>query len=431
MRIPSKSGIKTLVAFGIKSCAAGVLIAVAVGLFSAFALVSDDASALTDWSESTDYAVYFPRSNGDDLQAIKDGTDGISKTVAERIYPELDDRGGIYVEAADMDVVGDDPVLPYVQMSVNTNYLEKYPILDSSGKPIAVSDEETDWVIAVPETLKDREDLIRDYVQESRNGPSDSDVEYAEANSYEVSDAVRKQKVRIVWTQPGQDLFTFDTQIRPKEGNTLPDPIVTVMTRSNTIASDWENTITGEIDTPMKVRVDGDPEKVYQELLPLFEKYELDDNFTALVYPADAINEQFSLSSEDARWLITAAVVAGALTVVLSIVAVVVAYERWRVHSAIRRLHGYSRLKSFGEVFAGLATSWLLLIPAALVATTSFYVLGGHVAIPEYFHPLVLLDEWPALLAVTGSVVLVEAVIAIAVVMVFDRRHPALRLKEI
>ena len=75
--------------------------------------------------------------------------------------------------------------------------------------------------------------------------------------------------------------------------------------------------------------------------------------------------------------------------------------------------------------------SWLLLIPAALVAATSFYALGGHVAIPEYFHPLVLLDEWPTLLAATGSVVLVEAVIAIAVVMVFDRRHPALLLKEI
>lgn len=431
MRKPPTHVIKTIAAFGIKSCAAGVLIAIAVCFFSAFSFASGSAATLNSWSDSTDYAVYFPRSNGDDLAAIEEGNDGISKTVAEHIYPELDQRGGVYVEALDMDVVGDDPNLPYVQMNVNTNYLEKYPVLDSDGNKLAVSDDETDWIVAVPTTLKDREDQIREYLQDLRNGSSGSDVEYAEANGYTVSDAVRKQKVRIVWTQPGQNLFTFNTQIRPDDGNRLPDPIVTVMTRSNTIASDWENAITGEIDTPMKVKVDGHPEQVFQELLPLFEQYDLDDNFTALVYPADAINEQFSLSSEDARWLTIAAIAAVVFTVVSSIVAVAVVYERWRSHSAIRRLHGFSRFKSFEEVFTGLAASWLLLIPAAAVAAAVVYLLSGYVDIPEYFHPLVLVDEWPALVVATVCVAALEALIAFCAVMFFDRRHPVLRLKEI
>ena len=431
MRKPSTYVIKTMAAFGIKSCAAGVLIAIAVCFFSAFSFASDSAATLNSWSDSTDYAVYFPRSNGDDLAAIEDGSDGISKAVAEHVYPELDKRGGVYVEAADMDVVGDDPNLPYVQMNVNTNYLEKYPVLDSEGNKLEISDDETDWIVAVPTTLKNRESQIREYLQDMRNGPSDSDVEYAEANGYTVSDAVLEQKVRIVWTQPGQNLFTFNTQIRPDEGNTLPDPIVTVMTRSNTIASDWENAITGEIDAPMKVKVDGRPEQVYQELLPLFERYDLDDNFTALVYPADAINEQFSLSSEDARWLTIAAIAAVVFTLASSIVAVAVVYERWRAHSAIRRLHGFSRFKSFEEVFTGLAASWLLLIPAAAVAAAGIYMLSGYVEIPEYFHPLVLVDEWPALVVATVGVVALEALIAVSAVMFFDRRHPVLRLKEI
>lgn len=429
-RLRCQRGLKLTI---LKTLALGALIAMGATYLPGLLAAGAHDDEINQWTGSRNYAIFYPWLAGDDEEQINAGSDDISATVAEYIYPELDRRGGIYVDAADLDSTSEHPVLPYPAMSVNTNYLEEFPILDAEGHRIEVSEQESDWVIVVPETLRDREEEIVSYKQAERNGDDslvESVVTYEQSEGRQVPESVRDQKVRIIWSKPGQNLFTFNTEIRPDAGNALPDPIVTIMTPNNSVNFDWQNTITGDPNTAMKVRVDGNPEKVNREIQPLLAEHELDDNFPHLVYPTDAATEDIALSAEDSRWLMTALIIVGGIALALTVTSVILISNRYRVAAAVRRLHGHTMRASYREIVAFMKWSWLGLIPGALMFATAIVVLNRYTPVPRFVDPFSILASWPTLFAVTGAIMCFEAVATGLALLLLDRQHPAQRLKE-
>ena len=100
----------------------------------------------------------------------------MSIAIAPDLYPELDKAGALYVDAINyVPRAPTQPVPPWPArpIRVNTNYLEKYPVLDESGKPIVVDESEQSWVVAVSSQFKSRAAEFKAYLQKQRTGSSD------------------------------------------------------------------------------------------------------------------------------------------------------------------------------------------------------------------------------------------------------------------
>ncbi|MDR1999826.1 MAG: hypothetical protein LBQ06_07830 [Frankiaceae bacterium] len=85
------------------------------------------------------------------------------------LYPILDEAGAIFIDATQYVVgVPPSPALPRAPITVNLNYLARYPILGEDGQPIAVDPAEEAWILAVPATLKPQLAWIGGYYNQWR-----------------------------------------------------------------------------------------------------------------------------------------------------------------------------------------------------------------------------------------------------------------------
>lgn len=106
---------------------------------------------MDDWEKTTDYGVFYPHLVGDDREDFRGGGIAISAVEARDLYPVLDAQGGLYIDASQYrQGIPPSTALPTASIRVNTNYLDRFPILDETGEPIVVSPDEQAWVVIVP-----------------------------------------------------------------------------------------------------------------------------------------------------------------------------------------------------------------------------------------------------------------------------------------
>lgn len=386
-----------------------------------------------NWEGIQDYAVFYPRLVGDDQEEMETGGDGSAIAQARDLYPVLEASGALYIDAINyrphtphMDPNSPWPAPP---IRVNTNYLAQYPIKDEAGMPIRIGDDEQDWIVAVPAQFKAREKQFKEYLQTQRTGGErfDGAVQAHERILGEPAPQwLARQEVRIIWMASNQKVFSFDSDVNPGDGNTIIDPVIEVMTDSNSSPVDRLNAITGEMNGPLKVRVAGDPAAVMRELTPLLQQLKLDDNLKHLVTGQTALANEASQVRSAIGWL--ASFVVAALIVMLALIAVLVftTSDRLRKVLTVRRLHGMGFVRSYQELLTTLGITWLgqaLLIVGitALVGMNSSA--RGVAASP-------LESAWRLLVIMATSLV-VEALFVLAIATVAERRNTVQRLKEL
>lgn len=243
-----------------------------------------------------------------------------------------------------------------------------------------------------------------------------------------VPDGLRAQSVRIVWTRAGQDVFTFNSQVNADGGNTVRDPIIEVLTPANSLTIDRMNAIRGHLNSPLKVRVDGDPAGTLARLQPLLRQLHLDDNLQNLVTG----NEAMLMELDELRRMTTTTLLAAAaaLGVMLAFSAalVLVLGDALRQRITVRRLHGFSFVRTYRELLAAMAATWLGQLALAGL------LMGAALALPRATFappPPPLLEELGRLVAIMGIVAAVEVAFVAAVVILNERRNTATRLKEL
>lgn len=384
------------------------------------------------WADATTYAVFYPQQVGLDEQEVSGGGHATKIAEARDLYPVLDEAGALFVDAQNHEPgIPDDPPVPVWPMRVNDNYLERYPILDVAGQPVRVGDDEADWVVLVPETHRGDEASITEFFTRSRVGGPDFQgaVQGQEMMLREpVPDGLRAQSVRIVWTRAGQDVFTFNSQVNADGGNTVRDPIIEVLTPANSLTIDRMNAIRGHLNSPLKVRVDGDPAGTLARLQPLLRQLHLDDNLQNLVTG----NEAMLMELDELRRMTTTTLLAAAaaLGVMLAFSAalVLVLGDALRQRITVRRLHGFSFVRTYRELLAAMAATWLGQLALAGL------LMGAALALPRATFappPPPLLEELGRLVAIMGIVAAVEVAFVAAVVILNERRNTATRLKEL
>ncbi|WP_103351166.1 hypothetical protein [Amycolatopsis sp. CA-128772] len=417
----------------VKTVCGVVLAVLAVVVWQQSADLGTRLDSLAPWEKVQNYAIFYPRLVGDDQQELETG--GNASTVAEArgLYPVLDAQGALYVDSVNYQTgAPNDPSSPWPvpPIRVNGNYLAQYPVLDDTGKRIEVAATEPAWVVLVPERFKPREAQLRELFRSTRTGGGGTTgAAQAEARiaGEKAPPRFTDQDVRIVWLASGQQVFSFDPKVAPEHGNLITDPIIEVMTPANSLPVDRLNSITGGLDTGLKVRVDGDPAAVLARLSPLLRQLKLDDNLRYLVSVHDAMGTQVT----ELRGAMTQAVAfgGGALLVLLALTAtmVVIGSDRLRRRLTVRRLHGIGFTRSYRELLFLTGGTWLV---QSLVAAAVVVWLGGQ----QMSVPGVEVNEYaqlPKLPAVALAALAAEVLFVVVTARVVERRNAVKRLKEL
>jgi hypothetical protein len=383
----------------------------------------------SSWTDVEDYAVFYPRSVGNDREELETGGDASTLAEAGDLYVSLEKSGALYVDAVNYEPGAPAepfPPWPAKPIRVNTNFLERYPVMDESGAPIRVEESEQAWVVAVPSRFKSQEAAFTEYLQTLRTGGQGFDgaiQAYERMVGEPVPEQFTRQKVRIIWMAPGQDVFSFDSKVNPEGGNTIEDPVIEIMTPANSLVVDRLNAITGSLNTPLKVRVDGDSAAVFTGLAPTLRGLGLDDNLQHLVTGHEAMAMETSRLRDDITWVVLLA--GGALlgVILLNAAMVVIAAGRLRRRLAVRRLHGIGPVRSYRELLIFLGRTC---VGQAVLAGILVLLMVTVVLMPGA-GPLL----FPKLLAVVVATVTVEALLVAVTAYAVERRNAVKRLKEL
>src|SRR5258706_1497932 len=369
--IKNRKDTKALFAFSmtIKAAFAVLLIVTGGSLWMGYHAAARDLKQVGNWQSTAGYGVFSPTSVGNDLIDIQTGAAGPTTAEVFDLYPMLNARGSLYVDSSEFEPVAlAEPLQPgvYRTMIVNPNYLRAYPVQDTAHTPITFPESETDWIVLVPETLRPESQAIEANITRNRMAAA-----HAERGLFgrDAPAAVRAQHVRIIWTAPHQKVFAFNPLINPNAGGLLDDPIIEVMTLSNSAGIDRANAISGGVDGALKVKLtDNNPPDTLAALQPDLKRLKLDDNLTHLVTLDDAALQKV----HDLQRNITIITVTGIglliVMLILALQSLTLLFERYARKIVTRRLFGLSFGRRYREFLVIFGAVWIGEMAAALLA---------------------------------------------------------------
>lgn len=356
----------------IKTACAVAAIMIGAGLLQAGQNIQAQRAQLGNWEQAAGYGVFTPLKIGDDLEEIKQGRRGPDETIAEDLYPVLARQGALFVDASPFQQVGETPPQgpggetpssppPLPSMKVNTNYLARFPILDERGAPVRIDPKDTSWIVLAPASMRDREGELRAHFQQSRTGPQGASTMEAKALGRTVPASLQHQKVTVVWTATGQEIFTFDPQVNPGGGNTLTDPIIEVLNTSNSLGFDRLQAVTGDADGALKVKLAaGGSASTLDALGASLRSLKLDDNLRTLVTMDEYTAAKIVKMRDDQRIFAIVAVLLFGGVALLALQSNSLLFNRYLVPIMVRRLFGTGLTARYAEVLRWLGAAWAI-----------------------------------------------------------------------
>ena len=235
----------------------------------------------------------------------------------------------------------------------DVDYLKKYPVYDTEGKPVAVNENETAVVLIVPEFYRNEKGKIVNFYKNSQINHREVDVD-----SYGLDPKLPKQQeLKIIWAASGQKVFTFDPEIN--DSGKINIPIITVLTENNSYVCQRQGILGNANTDPCKILLDEkSSENTYKELQPELRKLGIDDNLKAIVSINEKAEEEQALTRSNLRLsLIT--------MLVFLVLAIFLIYQSSALVFAENKVR-YTIMSVFGIRWTHIYKSYLLLKTGAL-----------------------------------------------------------------
>jgi|GEM_PF-5478924 hypothetical protein len=401
-----------------------ILIGTWAGLWVQYANSTYQRTLLAGWDRARGYAIFYPVTVGNDLTDVANGQPAYTPAEVYDLYPLLDRQGALFVDASAWESVAlTQPLSPggYRFMTINNNYLHQFPIVDDSGLPIEVPDTTVDWVVLVPSRMRAEAGQVEAFFQRAR--ASTRQAEHAVLGRT-VPDVVASQRVSIRWIADGQRLFSFDPDVYPAAGNTVMDPIVAVMTTSNSTGLDRANAITGGPGAALKVFLGNTGTAQMLDMLkPTLQRLRLDDNLRQLVTMNDYANLEIRRLDDAIRDITIAASAVFLVLLYLVVGLAGILVERHARKIAVRRLMGVGFARRYREPLRLFGAMWLAQLGGALIANRLGFSLFSSTS-----NPLVVDDR--LIVAIAAVVAVAEGAVCVWAFLRTERRNMARVLKE-
>ncbi len=316
------------------------------------------------------FGIPYPIAAGHNLINIDQGNLSTGYIEARWLYPVLAHEGAMYLDASSYEegALALPEIPGYVRMvTVNPNYLRRYPVETPDHHAVIVPNQTTAWVVLVPVQYRAQTVKIRRYVAQEQANTLQAETLVLHTP---VPPRLQHQTIRIIWTANGQRLFSWNPTVFPTQGNCIVSPIIQVQTLGNTVPADWMNAFEGSVVTPLKIPLIKDsPTQTEGALSPILRQLHLTAYIHAIVPVNQAIHEEIrSLQLALQKYLLIGIGLA-ATVVVLMIQNAVVLFTRYQKRFLVRRLFGWGRLRAYRECFGIIGATWVgqVLIAMAFV----------------------------------------------------------------
>lgn len=365
---------------------------------------------MKNWEIADDYGIFYPYSIGFDMSEKEEKEREI--TIARDLYAYLNDNGALFVDANEFEqefqkLNREDFSNWQFHVSINPNYLKQFPLYDTDGNLIQVSEEESDLLLLVPEKYSSCEEEIISYWEDIQR---DKIVTCRDYYGIEDSD-LENQKVQIIWLQDNQGIFGFSTRVLADEEGYIEDAVVLVVTEKNVTILDRIGILgKGDLD-PLKVFIgnDSDGYDTYNRLSPILDDLSLSDNLKSVVSVNENMKEQILELQSQRRIAMTMSIVGISLLTVLVIQSTVLDFHRNREKYMIKKIHGIHMLKIYGVHL--------------LSSMVSYVVIG--MALILLFRD----DESLYYLSLTLMLIVIQYIISLISIVKLERNHIASVLK--
>lgn len=253
----------------------------------------------------------------------------------------MNEKGAIYVDASQYE---DIYISQYAQrgwlsVKVNPNYLQAFSVYDENGKQVTVTEQQTNWVLLVPEMYKQQEDdMIEFFRQERMMYYSIDEGQYG----CELRDEVKNQTIKIVWIKNNQSIFSFDTDVHTEQNNTIENAIIQVMTERNSAVSDRQCVLGNGINDPLKVKLAGDSRETYESLEAILMDLKLNDNLQYLVSVNERTSETLHYLYANIRLCVEMGILLLFMYIAVSVQNITILFDKNRKLYIIKKIFGYN-----------------------------------------------------------------------------------------
>ncbi len=297
------------------------------------------------WEEVSQYRVLRLNKPGGNVQFSNDNIE---------IYKYFNQRGAIFAGFADytktdLELDNDLPDTARYAM-VNPNYLKENNAYDINGNKVIISEENSNWILLVPDKYKNQENEIRKLHQ-------------FWIDSFE---GMINTKIEIIWTKSNQKYFSYNFNVYPDNGYYVTDPILFVGTEKGGFPK-WNTQLFNVVGNPFKVKVD--PDTTDEDFIkPILNQY----GYLSYGLNINYANEQMVSNIKDYKdmfiWSVTGIVCLMLIIAIILTQNIYNFFEQFKVRLAIRQLHGYKKIGKYREYLILLLIAWIIIaiVPLAL-----------------------------------------------------------------
>lgn len=334
----------------LKVCGSIILILLCCSILSQYEDIHNKQETLKNWQYSKDYGVFYPVNIGNDQQDLENNLPIFTFRVNAELYPVLNKMGSVlinskmYEEKALILDKNDDGIR---SVTVNTNYLRQFSVLDANNRRVQVAENTTNWALLVPEKYRNKESQIREFFKKDRVDSMDYDKSFFKT---EVPDDIKNQQINIIWTENNQKIFSFNPEVFKSENNIIVDPIIQVITEKNSLLTDKSSILGGGCSDPLKIKlINRDTSLTYKTLEPELIKLKLDDNLKHLITVNQfVLQEIYDLKNQVNSLLIISL---GLILVLLILIVqnLSIFFNKYKRKFIVRKLFGTGFFRTYKE----------------------------------------------------------------------------------
>lgn len=348
-----KSNSKSVFCLNMAVKALSVLLILALGqsVYTNFKDYRKEMDLYKAWGDASYYGIFDSFSAGSTI-TMEDMIQAEGK-IGKDVYPVLNRQGSLFINARDFQPEYlNQPSQKYPSVKVNPNYLKKYPLLDSAGEPVTISESEVNWILLAPEHYKKQEEKLTDYFKTIRSGMNDVDRQEYGASAKES----KGRYVKIIWIKDGQKIYSFNSKVSPETAGTLQNVLVQVMTEQNSCISDRE-CVNGNGDSDaLKVKLSGTQQETYDALLPTLKQAGVAENLTRLVVLDQYTMEKATQAKNQMNLYLLMTLVLVAVLLLIIIQNMIILFDRNKKDIVVKKLFGWRWNQRFGK-YMGISIS--------------------------------------------------------------------------
>lgn len=328
-----------------------------------FVTLVDRYNIYENWDKYGDqYAVMNQMMSPEDISDLSQSNNKLERKYID-FYDSVYTKGALYTSAReiDSDLFAKIPDFDAAKLSeplrsqmltVNTNYLESFPVVLADGSNAHVEETETRTVYLLPDSMKSQESDYKYLFQYDR----EKYVTGRETGHPTV-------EIEFLYYRSGQEFFSFDTMSGRENNYVLRDPIFLVLTPGNMTYYDkadcYANAGTPDctLKLPTKGMSDGD---VYNEYRSIIADCGLENNITQITSIKSTFEGEIAAIQSWAwiNFVVAFAFILLSLWVSALITRIKIAGRKREL--CIQSLLGFSYFDKYKSMYVELVVMWLL-----------------------------------------------------------------------